>query len=77
MQIPAINRSDIQLFVERHLNKIEESMKQLAASKGGRSQLQSVMLALLRNVQKIKRYYGKDADDTRCFTINSFERNEE
>ena len=32
----AISRSDIQLFVEQHLDKIEESVKeQLAASKEG------------------------------------------
>ena len=59
----AISRSDIQLFVEQHLDKIEESVKeQLAASKEGDLNYRHYA-ALLRNVQKIKEgYYGKDAD---------------
>ena len=58
-----ICRSDIQLFVEQHLDKIEESVKeQLAASKEGDLNYRHYA-ALLRNVQKIKEgYYGKDAD---------------
>ena len=59
----AISRSDIQLFVEQHLDKIEESVKeQLAASKEGDLNYRHYAV-LLRNVQKIKEgYYGKDAD---------------
>ena len=59
----AISRSDIQLFVEQHLDKIEESVtEQLAASKEGDLNYRHYA-ALLRNVQKIKEgYYGKDAD---------------
>ena len=40
----AISRSDIQLFVEQHLDKIEESVKeQLAASKEGNFSITGIM----------------------------------
>ena len=58
-----VNRSDILLFVEMHLDKIEEYVKQqLTVYKEGDFNYRHYT-ALLRNIKKAKEgYYGKDAD---------------
>ena len=58
-----VTRSDIQLFMEKHLDKIEEHVKeQLAACKEGDMNYRHYS-SLLRNIKKTKEtYYGKDAD---------------
>ncbi len=64
-------------FVEQHLDKIEESVKeQLAASKGGRSQLPALCgIAAQRSENKKKDIMEKML--IRGLLINSFEENEE
>ena len=58
-----VTRSDIQLFMEKHLDKIEEHVKeQLATCKEGDMNYRHYS-SLLRNIKKTKEtYYGKDAD---------------
>ena len=58
-----VNRSDILLFIEMHLDKIEEYVKeQLTVCKEGDFNYRHYT-ALLRNIKKAKEeYYGKNAE---------------